>query len=58
VQDPNFERAFSLTPASQIIQAAEKSQKHFVILSGAKNLSCFSLTEVQERFFAPLRMTK
>jgi hypothetical protein len=28
--------------------------KYFVILSGAKNLSCVSGKEKQERFFAPL----
>jgi hypothetical protein len=35
-----------------------KSQKPFVILSEAKNLSFFSFGQKQERFFASLRMTK
>jgi hypothetical protein len=44
-------------PASKARAPGAKTQ-HFVILSGAKNLSFFSIADTEERFFAPLRMTK
>jgi hypothetical protein len=36
----------------------KKSHNYFVIPSGARNLSFFSLAKPQERFLAPLGMTK
>jgi hypothetical protein len=43
---------------SMIHRLLKNSQKPFVILSGAKNLSWVQVLEKKERFFAPLRMTK
>jgi hypothetical protein len=36
----------------------KKVLQNFVILSEAKNLSFFSKEQIEERFFASLRMTK
>jgi hypothetical protein len=40
------------------LEVAKKIQKHFVIPSGARNLSWSFAHEKKERFLAPLGMTK
>jgi len=46
-----------LIPSVRTVQAAEKAKKN-VIPGGARNLSFFSWAETEERFLAPLGMTK
>jgi len=47
-----------LTKPHRLKRLRKKDSNPFVILSEVRNLSFLSWSQIEERFFAPLRMTK